>query len=140
MRGRSILRSRHKFQNMAVRVAEVNSAASFARVQLPIVKASGLASIRNPGILDAPEDGIELALANVKRVVVVFKRFGVVKIKGEILVNSNGSEVSHQTVVLKTEDLRKKTRCGLLVTRRHNSVIQGYAHDCLPVSSSPSPH
>ena len=135
-----MLRSRQKFQNMAVWVAEVNSAAPFARVQLPIVKASGFASIRNPGILDAPEDGIELTLANVKSVVVVFKRLGVVKIKGEILVNSNGSEVPHQTVVLKTEDLRKKPRCGLFVMRRHNSVIQGYAHDCLPVSLLPSLH
>ena len=67
---------------MAVWVAEVDPAASFARVQLPVVQASRLAAIRNPGILNAPEDGIELILANVKSVVVVFKGFSVVKIKG----------------------------------------------------------
>ena len=46
-----MLRSRQKFQNMAVRVAKVKPSAAFARVQLPILKAPGFASIRDPGLL-----------------------------------------------------------------------------------------
>ena len=51
---------------MAVRVAKVKPPAAFARVQLPILKAPGFASVRNPGFLHALKDRIELTIANVK--------------------------------------------------------------------------
>jgi hypothetical protein len=84
-----MLCSRQKFENMAVRVAKVKPPAAFARVQLPILKAPVFASVRNPGFLHALKDRIELTIANVKSVVVMFKRFSVVKIKGEILTDSD---------------------------------------------------
>ena|SRR5216110_3029244 len=129
-----MLRSRQKFQNMAVRVAKVKPPAAFARVQLSILEAPRFASVRNPGLLHALKDHIELTIGNVKSVVVVFKRFSVVEIKGQLLIDSDRSKVPRWAGVLKSEDLREKTRGGLLVMRRHDSVIQRYTHDRLPVS------
>ncbi len=104
-----MLRSRQKFQNMAVRVAKVKPPAAFAQVQLPILEAPRFASVRNPGLLHALKDPIELTIGNVKSVVVVFKRFSVVEIKGQLLIDSDRSKVPRWAGVLKSEDLREKT-------------------------------
>jgi hypothetical protein len=106
-----MLRSRQKFQNMAVRVVKVKPSAAFARVQLPILKAPGFASIRDPGLLHALKDRIELTIVDVKSVMVVFKRFSVVEIKSQLLIDSDRSKVPRWAGVLKSEDLREKT-CG----------------------------
>jgi hypothetical protein len=130
-----MLRSRQKFQNMAVWVTKVKPPAALSGVQLPILETPGFTSIRNSGLLHAPQDCIELIIANVKSVVVVFKRFSVVEIKGQLLIDSNRSKVPRWAGILKTEDLREKTCGGLLVMRRHDSVIQRYTHDRLPWAS-----
>src|ERR671914_157422 len=109
-----MLRSRQKFQNMAARVTKVKPPAAFARVQLSIVKVPGFASVRNPGLLHALKDRIE--------------------IKGQLRIDSDRSKVPGWTGVLKSEDLREKTCSGLLIMRRHDSVIQRYTHDRLLVS------
>ena len=130
-REEAMLRSRQKFQNMAVWVTKVNPPAALSGVQLPILETPGFTSIRNSGLLHALQDCIELIIANVKSVVVVFKRFSVVEIKGQLLIDSDRSKVPRWAGILKTEDLREKTCGGLLVMRRHDSVIQPYTHDRL---------
>jgi hypothetical protein len=116
---------------VAVWVAKVKPPAAFARVQLSILKAPWFASVRNPGLLHALKDRIELTVANMKSIVVMFERFDVIKIKGQLLIDSDRSKVPGWTGILKSEDLREKTRSGLFVTRRHDSVIQLYTHNRL---------
>src|SRR5207247_3632880 len=108
-----MLRSRQKFQNMAVRVAKVKPPAAFARVQLPILEAPRFASVRNPGLLHALKDRIELTIGNVKSVVVVFKRFSVVEIKGQLLIYSDRSKVHRWAGGLESADLSDKTLCAV---------------------------
>jgi hypothetical protein len=112
---------------MAVWVAKVKPPAAFARIQLSILEASGFASVRKPGLLHALKDRIELTIANMKSVVVMLKGFRVIEIKGQLLIDADRGKVPSWTGILKSEDLREKTRGGLLVTRGHDSVIQLYA-------------
>src|SRR5262245_14005035 len=67
-----------------------------------------------------------------KRIVVPFERLSIVEVQGKLAVDPNRSKVAHRPIVFQTENLRKKTRRGFLVTRRHNSMIQCDRHDCLP--------
>lgn len=66
---------------MAVGIAEVKAPSTFARVQLPVLKTTGAASVRNPRLAHALQNSIELIIAYVKSVVVVFKGFSVVEVK-----------------------------------------------------------
>src|SRR5438445_13795946 len=100
-----MLRSRQKFQNMAVRVAKVKPPTTFAQVQLPILEAPRFACVRNQGLLDALKDRIELTIGNVKSVVVVFRRFSVVEIKDQLIINSDRYKVRRWAGVLESEDL-----------------------------------
>jgi len=130
------LRSREKFQNMAVGVTKVKAPAALSGVQLSILETPGFTSVRNSGLLHALQDGIELTIANVKSVVVVFKRFSVVEIKGQLLIDSDRSKVPRWAGILKTKNPREKTCRGLFVMRGNDSVIQRYTHDRLRWASS----
>ena len=120
---------------MAVRIAKINPAAAFARIQLPILSAPRITTPRDSRFLHALEDSVELLVVDMKRIVVDFERLGVVEIQGKLVVNLNRSEMAHGSVVLEAENLREETGRSFLVPRRHNSMIQRYRHDSLPVAA-----
>ena len=126
------LGSRKKFQNVAVGITKIDAPAAFARIKLPILLAPGIAPPGDARFLDALEDRVELLVAHVKRVVVVFEGIGIVEVQGQRIVYPNRRKVAHRSVVFDTEDLREETRRRFFVMRRYNRVIQRYRHDCLP--------
>lgn len=86
----------------------------FAQVQLPILKAPGFASVRNPGLLHALKDRIELTIANVKSVVV--------RLEGVGVVDAHGCE-THRPKIIEAKNPREETRRSFLVLFRYNRVI-----------------
>src|SRR4029453_4137618 len=117
---------------MAVGIAKINPAAAFARIQLPILSAPRITAPRDSRLLHALEDSVELLVAHMKSIMVLFKRLGIVEIHGKLTINSNRSKMAHGSVVFETEVSREKTGRSFLVTRRHNSMIQRYCHDRPP--------
>src|SRR5262249_51908978 len=54
------LRNGHQLQHMTVRVPEIDPAAAVPVVELTVVEAPGGAAVRNPRLLDALQDRVEL--------------------------------------------------------------------------------
>ena len=74
-----LLRHRHQLQHVAVRVLEVEAAAAAPVVELAVVEAPGRAAVAEPGLFHAVKDRVELALADVERIVMAFEFVVVVK-------------------------------------------------------------
>jgi hypothetical protein len=87
----------------------------FAQVQLPILKAPGFASVRNPGLLHALKDRIELTIANGKSLVV--------RLEGVGVVDAHGCEITHRPKIIEAKNPREETRRSFLVHFRYNRVI-----------------
>src|SRR6266850_3338943 len=117
---------------MAVGIAKINPPAAFARIQLPILPTPRITAPGDSRFLHTLEDSVELLVAHMKCIVVLFKRLGIIEIHGKLTVNSNRSKMAHGSFVFETEDLREETGRSFLVTRRHNSMIQRYCHDRPP--------
>jgi len=88
---------------MAVGIAKVKAPAPFARVELPVLKTPGAASIWNSRFPHALKNTIELGIADMKSVVVVLKRFSVVEVKRQLVIDPDGSKVPGWPGVLKSE-------------------------------------
>src|SRR5215813_6206161 len=127
---KAALSTRKQLQNVPVGIAKINSATPFPRIQLPILPAPRVTAPRDSRFLHALEDSVELLVAHMKRIVMPLERLSIVEVQGKLTVDPNRSKVAHRPIVFQTENLRKKTRRGFLVTRRHNSMIQCDRHDC----------
>src|SRR5262245_36747112 len=106
-----------ELQDMAVRVPEVDASPSTAGVELPILKGTRPAAIRDTGGLDPVEDRVKFCIAHVKRVVVAFKLVAGVEIQRQGVVHLHGCEVAHRLCTPQTENIREEQCCGFLVVR-----------------------
>lgn len=127
------LGAREKFEHVTVRIAEIDAAAALARIQPPILHAPGITAPGNAHLLHALKDSVELLVAHVERIVMLFKRIRIIEVQGKVPVYLNRSKVARRPVIFKPEDLREEPGRCFLVTRRHDRVIQSYRHDRLPI-------
>src|SRR5262249_52246574 len=122
------LRDGHQLQHMTVRIPEIDPAAAVPVVELTVVEAPGGAAVRNPRLLDARQDRVELGLAHVEGVVVAFKLGVVVKQQGQLLVDPHRREVVALPAVSQSKDAGEETGGGDLIARGHDRVIENNGH------------
>src|SRR5215216_1777692 len=82
--------SGQEFQDMAVRVPEVDASPSTAGVDLPILKGTRAASVRDASGLDPAKDRVKFCIAHVKRVVVALKPIAGVEVQRQSVVHPYG--------------------------------------------------
>src|SRR5688572_22378212 len=112
---------------MAVGVLEVEAAAAAPVVELAVIGRAGAAAVGDPILLHAAEDRVELALADMKRVVVALELAVVIEQQREALVHPHRREVIHSPA-LEPEDAREELGGRDLVARRDDGVVQGDRH------------
>jgi len=61
-----LLRHGHQLEHVAVRIAKIKTATAAPIVELAVVEAPGRAAEYNIGFPDPPQDGVELAIGDVK--------------------------------------------------------------------------
>src|SRR5881296_710865 len=74
------------------------------------------------------QNGVELRVAHMKRVVVEVEMVVIVEIEGQSLIDAPRSKVSTRPLVLQSKDIREKAGRGLSVASRHDCVIQDDRH------------
>ena len=79
---------------MAVRVFEIDAAATVPVIELAVIEAPGGAAICEPGLLDALEDGVELGIANVEGVVVTVERGVIIEQERQAVIHPNWREMA----------------------------------------------
>src|SRR5262249_16001679 len=126
------LRDGHQLQHVTVRILEVDAAAAVPVVELAVIQAPGGAAVRNPRLLDTPQDCVELGLAHVEGVVVALKPGLLVKQQRQLLVDPYRREIVALSAVAQTKDAGEEARGGDLVARRHDRVIENNGHGTLP--------
>jgi hypothetical protein len=67
---------------MTVRIMKVDATATFTSIHLAVRRASGFTAPGKPGLLHALKDRIEVAIADVKRVMMRLERVGGIEIQG----------------------------------------------------------
>src|SRR5438067_196638 len=77
-RARLAFRAGHHFEQMPVEILEVEAASATASVDLAVLGRARSTAEFAPGCLYAAQDGVELLIADVKRVVVALERIAVV--------------------------------------------------------------
>src|SRR5258708_698323 len=124
---------RAEFQQMAIEVAEEDRAPAAQAADLHILWSPRLAPVNQACLLDASEDGVELLLADMKRVVIHLEAVAaVIKIKGEGVVHLHRRERSHRAVIGKAEQVGEELCRRNLVTRRYDRVIERDSHGAPP--------
>ena len=83
---------------MSTEVPEVHAASPAVVIDLHVFQGTGPAPVAEPLRLDPREDRVELGLADVERVMVRFKAFGVVEIQRQGVVDPDGGEVPYRSV------------------------------------------
>lgn len=122
-----------QFEQMAVRVAEVDATATIPVIKLSVFRIPWMAAVRQPGLSHSVENSVKLAITHLKCIVMGLKRIIFVKIECQSVVHVHGNEMSGRTSILKTEDIGKKARRLFFVMRRHNCMIKFYGHESLPM-------
>src|SRR5688572_19302444 len=102
------LRHGHQFEHVAVRIPEIHAPAAVPIVELAILQASRTAAIGHPGLLDAIEDGVELAVADVKGVVVALERSLLVEQQRQRFVDTYRREIVDVLVEAQAENVREE--------------------------------
>jgi hypothetical protein len=101
-------------------------------VELAVVEAPGRAAIGDLRLLDAPEDGVELALADMEGVVVAFELGVVVEQQRQRLVDAHRHEISGSPAP-QTKQASEERGGGHFVAHRHDGVVERDGHGRLPI-------
>src|SRR6202035_2262637 len=130
--------SREKLQHVAVGIFEIYAMAAVPGIGFHVILRHWTAAVRNSGLLDATEDGVELRVADVESIVMHIEAIPGVEIQGERFVDLDWRKMAHRAVVLQAEYPGEKLCRGLLVMRRHDRVIQRDCHNWPPSGVAPS--
>src|SRR5215470_11057547 len=120
--GQPSLRHGHQLEEMAIGHPEVDAASTAPVVEFAVACAPGGASVGKPGLANAAENGVELGVGDVERVVVAFEVGVVVEQEGQRAVDLHRREVLAEALIGKAEELGELAGGSLLVARRHNGV------------------
>src|SRR5260370_36406063 len=89
-----LLRPRHQLEQVAVGIAEIDAAAAVPVVELAVVEAPRRAAENDLGFLDAAEDGVELGLADMKRVMMTLELGVVIEQQRQRLVDPHRRKIA----------------------------------------------
>src|SRR2546428_1375642 len=120
--------TRHQLEDVAVGIPEVDAPAAVPGIELLILKIPRVAAVRESGLLHPLENGVELRVAHMKRVVMDVEMVVIVEIEGQSLIDAHRSKVSTRPLVLQSKDIREKAGRGRFVASRHDGVIQDDRH------------
>ena len=122
-----LLRDGHQLEYVAVRIAKIKTATAAPIVEFAVVEAPGRAAEHDIGLLDAPQDGVELAVGDVKSQMMTVEICVVVEQQSQLLVHPHRREMPG-AAALYAENLGKEFRRGDFVARRHDGVIECNGH------------
>src|SRR5215831_4960538 len=121
------LRPCHQLENVSAGIVKVDAPAAVPVVELS-VPIPWVAAERESRLPHPLQNGVELLVAHMKRIVMSVEILGIVKIERQRLIDADWRKVTTLLFVLQPKDLREKARRGLLVARRHDRVIQRDGH------------
>src|SRR5580704_9476476 len=126
---RALLRHRHQFQQVAVRIVEIDAAAAAPIVELTIIEAPRRAAVGDLGFFDTRENRVELSVADVKSIVMTLELPICVEQQCQILVDLDRGEITGATA-LEAEYAGEEFRRRDLVARWDDGVIERDGHRC----------
>ena len=93
---------------MTVENVEINTAAVFARIQLPVPRTSRTAAPVNAGFLDAFKYCIEFIIADVKGIMMRLEGFGIIKVHRQLVVHPHWRKMTLRAIVIEAKKLREE--------------------------------
>src|SRR4029453_9634283 len=126
--GLHLLRHGHELEYVAVRVLEIDAAATIPVIELAGIGAPGGAAVCESPLLDALEDGVELGVVNVEGVVVTAERNVIVEQERQAVVHPTRRERAAFSVNRPAQDVTEEPGGSYFVTRRHDGVVQDDGH------------
>src|SRR6185312_13209920 len=94
-----------QFQHMPVEIAKIDAPAALTMIQLTIGRAPGIAAPFDARILHALEDGVELIVADMERIMVDVKRIGIVEVQCQFIINFHRGKVPRGSLIGKSKDV-----------------------------------
>src|ERR1700687_624399 len=95
-----------EFDQMAIEIAEEDNAPAAYDADLHVLRSPRLTATGDAGVLDTPENRVELFLADMKRVVKHLEALpAIVEVKRQRLVDLHRSERTHRAVVAESKYL-----------------------------------
>src|SRR5262245_38713398 len=136
------LANRHYFQQVAVRILEVEASPAPAGIDLAVGVVVWPAAVSESLGLHPTENRLELRLTDMEGIVMALAGpgvetrpapcFGLIgEVKGQALIDLHLREVALPRLDLQSEDLGEEFGRGDLVFRRHDSVIENNCHGYL---------
>src|SRR5215472_4929522 len=113
---------------MAVRVLEVHATAAIPVVELAVLQAPRCAAIGETRIAYPAKDGVEGGVVEVEGIVMTFEIRLLTEQQRERLIDAYRREMPRRPIEAQAEDAREKPRGSVLVTRRHDGVVQRNGH------------
>src|SRR5438105_7704284 len=120
---RAVNRCREHLEDVAVRVADIETAPAAPTIDLHVIERARSAAIGEALGAHALEDRVELGLIDLERVMVALELRIIVEVQGQRVVDSQRSEVRERTLVAQTKDPGEEPRRCLLVARRHDRMV-----------------
>ena len=112
---------------MPVRIAKIDAAAATPIVEHAVVEAPGGAAENNLRSLDAAQDRVEFAVADMEGVVMALELAVIVEQERQRLVDPNRREITGAPT-LESEDLGEKLGGRGFVARRNDGVVERNGH------------
>jgi hypothetical protein len=113
---------------MAIRVAKIDAATAIPVIELTVIEAPRRAAIGELRLADAPEDGIELGIADVEGVVVALELLLVVEKECERIVDPYRREMALFRIGIEVKNSREKPRRCPLIAGGDDGVVEGDRH------------
>src|SRR5262249_41576072 len=122
---------------MPVGVAKIDAPAAVPVIEFTVVEAPRRAAIGELRLANAPEDSIELGIADVEGIVVALELLVVIEKKRERVVDAYRCEMAVFRIGMKAENARKKLRRCPLVAGRNDGVVEvdGHRNLSLPTAA-----
>src|SRR5580704_6348555 len=125
-----LLRHGHKLEHVAVGIAEIDAAAAVPVVELAVVEAPRRAAENDLGFFNAAKDGVELGLADMKRVVMALELGIVIEQQRQCLVDPHRREIA-AAPALQSEKASKEFGRRDFVACRYDGMVEHDGHRCL---------
>src|SRR5215469_15926143 len=118
----------HDFDDMAVRVVEIDPTSTAAMVDVAVGARARPAAIADPRRLHSAENLIELGLADHEGVVVRLELAALVEIERQPVIDLHRCEMRMRALVFEPEDTGEELGRGDFVVRRDDGVVEDDGH------------
>src|SRR5439155_26711012 len=120
------------FENVPVRVLEIDATSAVPVIDLHVGARARAAAVGDAFVLDPGEDRVELGFADPERVMMVLEIAALVEIEGQLLVDLDRCEMGMRAFVFEAKDPRKELGRRDLVVGRDDGVIEDDCHEPPP--------